>query len=131
MLVFHTYPQWYDYVFSMRAKDQRIRFPWPLKPLSYLPAPAFRRCVVIYALLIDIALVALTGKTWRERIKYTSHCNPLTLERLTDLLERANYEILQLESGFITDQFKAGARRRFLRHRITHRSLYGIARPRP
>jgi SAM-dependent methyltransferase len=131
VLVFHTYPQWYDYVFSMWAKDQQIRFPWPLKPLSYLPAAAFRKCVVIYALMIDIALVTLTGRTWRERIKHTSHCNPLTLERLTDLLQRANYEILQLDSGFITDQFKAGAKRRFLKHQITHRSLFGIARPRP
>jgi SAM-dependent methyltransferase len=130
VLVFHTYPQWYDYLFSMWAKDQRIRFPWPLKPFSYLPAAAFRKCVVIYALLIDVALVAITGKTWRERIKHTSHCNPLTLERLTDLLERANYQILQLESGFITDQFRPGAKRRFLKHQITHRSLYGIARPR-
>jgi 2-polyprenyl-3-methyl-5-hydroxy-6-metoxy-1,4-benzoquinol methylase len=131
VLVFHTYPQWYDYIFSMWAREQQVRFPWPLKPFSYLPAAAFRKCVVIYALLIDIALVTLTGKTWRERIKHTSHCNPLTLERLSDIFGRADYEILQLESGFITDQFKAAAKRRFLKHQITHRSLYGIARPRP
>jgi 2-polyprenyl-3-methyl-5-hydroxy-6-metoxy-1,4-benzoquinol methylase len=129
VVVFHTYPQCYDYIFSYRCKNQKVSFPVLLKPLSYLPAPFFKKAVRIYASLIDIVLILITGKTWRERIKMTGHCNALTVERLTDILARANYDILELQSGFITDQFNPGAKKRFLKHQITHRSIYGMTRP--
>lgn len=128
VVVFHTNPQQYDYIF-WNKKKRIIEFPFLLKPFSYLSPSTFSKLVRIYALLVDIALVILTNKICKERIKKAGHCNPLTVERLTDMLSRANYDILELQSGFITDQFKPSAKERFKKHQITHRSIYGIARP--
>lgn len=123
-LVFHTLPMQFDYIF-WKGKIGQLRIPLLLKPFLYAPASVFERAVRCYALLLDIALMMITGRTWRERIKKTSHCNPLTVERLQDIFHRSGYAIDELETGFLTVQFKP-SQRRHLERQPTHRSLFGV-----
>jgi 2-polyprenyl-3-methyl-5-hydroxy-6-metoxy-1,4-benzoquinol methylase len=124
-LIFHTLPMQFDYIF-WNVKQGRISIPWLLKPFLYMRPRAFEKAVRCYALLIDMGLVILTHQTWRDRIKRSSHCNPLTVERLTDILTRAGYAIEELETGFLTPQYAPSLRRRVEAQPITHRSLYGV-----
>jgi len=122
-LVFYTFPLQYDYLFFSRDVLH-----WPLMPLRWLSRPAFDRVVRAYAAACDVALLAATGKTYRERIKSHSHCNPTTRQRLEDVLKRAGYRIAYIETGNLYP-FKPHVTRRFTRHAAAHRHLYGVAYP--
>jgi 2-polyprenyl-3-methyl-5-hydroxy-6-metoxy-1,4-benzoquinol methylase len=122
-IVFHTFPQQYDYLFYSRDPIS-----WPLTPFKWLPAAAFERVARAYAALADSALLLATGRTYKERIKAISHCNPTTRARLTDILERAGYRIGHIESKQLYP-FKPHIMGRFSRHPIAHRNLYGVAYP--
>lgn len=128
-LVFHTLPQQYDYLFWNGSKGI-VEFPPLLKPFKNLCPRRFSKIVKIYSLLRDIRNVYKEGLTYKESIKTSSHPNPLTSERLTDIMERAGYEILTIDTGFLGN-IQIGSRDKdaFLKQPMTHRSLYGIAIP--
>lgn len=123
-LLFHTFPCQYDYLFHSRAPLR-----WPLLPFARLSTNRFATVVKMYASVLDIGLLLATGKTYKERIKHESHCNPTTVERLTDILTRTGYEILSLESSdlFASSQ---GRRERFAKQTLASRNIYGAAIPR-
>jgi hypothetical protein len=84
----------------------------------------------MYSLLHDIRNVYREGLTYRESIRTSSHPNPLTQERLSDIMERAGYEILSIKTGFLGNiQVDPRDKNAFLKQPITHRSLYGVAVP--
>jgi 2-polyprenyl-3-methyl-5-hydroxy-6-metoxy-1,4-benzoquinol methylase len=130
VLVFHTAPQEFDYLFWRKSGDKGlIVLPWMFRPFKWLSDERFTRLTRIAALALDIWLVATRGKTYKEHIKKADHPNPLTRSRLTDLLDRAGYELLKIDSRTSDEQMEP-KHRDFLRTRtVTHRSLYGVARP--
>jgi SAM-dependent methyltransferase len=122
-LIFYTFPLQYDYVFYSRGPLH-----WPLVPFKWLSPERFERVTRAYASLLDTGLLLATGKTYKERIKKLSHCNPTTKARLGDILQRAGFTIACLES---TQLYPFGIRtqRRFANHAIAHRNVYGVAYP--
>ena len=129
-VVFHTLPQQYDYLFWNGDKGF-IQFPLMLRPFINQPAYRFSRIVEIYALLRDIKSLCRGGVTHKKAIKKADHPNPLTKERLTDILKRAGYDVHTMSSGFLGEsQLDPAHKEQFLKHPITHRSLYGVAVPR-
>jgi SAM-dependent methyltransferase len=131
LLVFHTAPQEFDYLFWRKEGDVGvIVLPWPLRPFKWLSDEGFTRLTRIAALLLDVWLVARRGKTYKEHIKKADHPNPLTRTRLTDLLNRAGYEVVTMDTRTSEEQMSPKHKEFFRTHTVTHRSLYGIARPR-
>lgn len=131
ILVFYTVPQQYDYIFWRKTGDKgRLEIPWFLLPFIWLNDKYFTRIVRVAALCFDILCVLRKGLTYKERIKRSDHPNPLTKERLTDILERMGYEILFIESSTmgISEQMNLKHREFFRTHSITHCALYGLAR---
>lgn len=129
-VVFHTLPMEYDYLFWDDSKG-RIRFPSLLRPFRYLSAAKFHRLVRIYALLRDCIKIARGSGSHKDQIKLAEHCNPLTPDRLKDILHRAGYTLVFMETGFLGDvQLEPRDRKYFNKHWVTHRSLRGVAVPR-
>jgi len=122
-LVFHTFPTQYDYLFFSRSYVR-----WPLLLVKDLPADTFERVARAYASVIDVWLLLAKGHTYHDSLKSAVHCNPLTKERLTDLLERAGYEVLCIETAQLYP-FKDAVQKQFLKHPISYRNLYGVAVP--
>jgi 2-polyprenyl-3-methyl-5-hydroxy-6-metoxy-1,4-benzoquinol methylase len=120
-LIFYTFPLQFDYLFFSRDWLH-----WPLLPFKWFPSAIFDRIVYAYAYLLDTLLILATGRSYRDSIKKHSHCNPTTMSRLADILQRAGFSIKFIESGNIL-QFKPYVLRRFKKHSIAHRSLYGVA----
>ena len=123
-LVFHTFPTQYDFLFfggGVRAL--------PLLPFRRLPSRVFDRLVKAYVALVDIGLLATCGETYKEQIKLVGHCNPTTKERLTDILVRANYEILTIDTSQVYS-FSPKRQKQFASQPVSHRNLYGVAIPR-
>jgi len=130
-LVFHTAPQEFDYLFWRKSGEIGfITVPWILRPFKWLSDEGFTRLTRIAALALDIWLVGSTGKTYKDHIKKADHPNPLTMTRLRDLLNRAGFEILHVATRTSEAQMHAKHRKFFRAHTVTHRSLYGFARPR-
>lgn len=129
-LVFHTLPQQYDYLF-WNGQRGVVEFPFLLRPFKNCAPDRFRKLVRIYALLRDVKSVYRTGITHKEAIRRADHPNPLTKDRLIDILERAGYDILTIDSGFLGNiQPDPRHKEFFLKQPITHRSLFGVAVPR-
>jgi 2-polyprenyl-3-methyl-5-hydroxy-6-metoxy-1,4-benzoquinol methylase len=131
-LVFHTFPTQYDYLFFSK---NYLRL--PLFPLKYLPPAKFDLAVKAYASLLDVMFLLIRGTTHRERIKSESHCNLTTRQRLGDILQRAGYEIVLLESAQLyaspppraRTPVKATTQKHFAKQPISYRNLYGVAVP--
>jgi 2-polyprenyl-3-methyl-5-hydroxy-6-metoxy-1,4-benzoquinol methylase len=122
-LVFHTFPTQYDYLFF-----EGFRY-FPLALFAHIvPANLFNRIVKIYSLLVDIILIFAKGMTYQERIKNNSHCNPTTVQRITEILERAGYKIVYMKSSNLYN-FKNGIQKWFSRQPISYRNIYGVAIP--
>ncbi|HYN86535.1 MAG TPA: class I SAM-dependent methyltransferase [Pyrinomonadaceae bacterium] len=129
-LVFHTLPLQYDYLF-WNQQNGRIEFPPVLRPFRSWPARRFTRLTRLYAMALDWLALARGRLTHQESIKMDGHCNPLTRERVEDILARAGYEVVFIESGFLGDsQLDPRDREHFHRQPVTHRSLRGVAAPR-
>jgi SAM-dependent methyltransferase len=122
-LIFHTTPTETGHLFD----NPRLP-PVTLVPFAFLPASGFNRVVKVYSALYDIALILTTGRTWKERHKRSSHCNPLSAERLRDILRRSHYEVAFLETS---DLFGRATllRRPFKNQPACHSSIYGVAVP--
>jgi len=118
-LVFHTFPTQYRYLFTWRLR-------WLLRPFAALPAGWLERVVRAEAALVDAGLVLATGQTYRDRIRREGHCNPTTRERLRDLLERAGYRILALETAQLYPRLQHELRG-FRGKPVADQNLFGAA----
>jgi 2-polyprenyl-3-methyl-5-hydroxy-6-metoxy-1,4-benzoquinol methylase len=128
-LVFHSLPQQYDYLF-WNHQESIVEFPFLLRPFKNCRTELFEKIVKTYALLRDMESICRTGLTHKESIKRSDHPNPLTKVRLTDIFDRAGYEILAIDSGFLGNiQIGQRDRQSFLNQPLTHRSLFGVAIP--
>lgn len=123
-LIFHTYPSQYEFIFSARRAFIR----YPLMPFKLLSPHKFNAVVQAYSCLIDIGFLLKSGITYKESIKRTSHCNPTTVARLSDILERLGYEILFFETANLYN-FKRHIWNRFSNQPISYNNLYGVAIP--
>jgi hypothetical protein len=128
-LVFHTFPTQYDYLFN----GTKGRYRYPLLPFRRLKPATFTRIVRAYASLLDAYWLLRTGTDRREKIKKKSHCNPLTLERLTDIALRAGFEIkiMELEQLYPDYLFTASPeiQGNFREQPISYRNLSGVLVP--
>jgi len=128
-LVFHTFPTYYDYVFQ--NANGRLRL--PLMPFRRLPTKAFTRLVRAYASLLDAVFLIKRGIDHKTMIKRHPHCNPYTPERLADILQRARFTILYLESAQLYPLELFSSRphnlRGFSHQPITQRNVFGVATP--
>lgn len=122
-LVFHTFPTQYDYIFFRKTLR---RFPMVL--FKDLPAQKFNNFVKAYAALIDVGLALGKGHSYKDRIRGEHHCNPTTKERLFDILRRAGFKILYLESANLYP-FEKSIQELFSKQPICHRNLYGVVIP--
>jgi SAM-dependent methyltransferase len=130
-LVFHTAPQEFDYIFWRKSGDTGlVRLPWVFRPFKWLSDEHFTRLTRIAALALDIWLVGTRGATYKEHIKAADHPNPLTRSRLSDILNRAGYDIVSMASRTSEEQMDPKHKAFFQNRTVTHRSLYGLARPR-
>ena len=60
------------------------------------------------------------------RIKKHSHCNPTTIARLNDILERSGFHVTYIKSS--SDYPNQNSNMKFFdRHPITHRNIFGVA----
>lgn len=123
VLIFYTFPLQYDYLFFGRKM-----LSLPLWPFSWFSPERFERLVRTYSLLVDAALVAGTGRTYKERIAGLPHCNPTTKNRLSDILQRAGYEVIFIETGNLYP-FQPKLKKRFRGQYVADRCLYGVACP--
>lgn len=130
-LYFHTFPTEYDYLFYYEGVMALIFFPWlrrlPLWLLKKLPEEKFERFVKIYALFFDFLSLLKHGKTHKESIKNNKHCNPLTKKRLEEILVRAGFQIITLESCQLY-AFKKKVHNQFSHQPISHRNIFGVAK---
>ncbi len=122
-ILFHTFPNQYDYIFF-----EHTLLAIPLIPFSLLPKKCFNRLVKLHVAFIDALLILFKGKTYKESIKKKSHCNPLSVERLNDIFVRAGYEIELLESKQLYP-YKKTRMKIFKKQTITYRNIYGIIKP--
>jgi 2-polyprenyl-3-methyl-5-hydroxy-6-metoxy-1,4-benzoquinol methylase len=132
-LVFHTWPTQYDYLFFGK---RHLRLPLIL--FKRLSAAKFEIVVKAYAGLLDVMRLVMKGGTHGDLVKFESHCNLTTKERLSDILLRAGYEIVSIESSQLYSSPPPSRRypitgrveARFAKQPIAHRNLYGVAIPR-
>jgi 2-polyprenyl-3-methyl-5-hydroxy-6-metoxy-1,4-benzoquinol methylase len=126
-LVFHTLPMEYDYLFWKQSKGL-IEFPVFLRMFKRLRPSRYTRLVQIYALWLDMVNLLQGRSTHKMSIKRSMHCNPLTKERLEDILVRMGYEVIFIETGFLGEvQLDPRDREFFHKQTVTHRSLRGVA----
>jgi 2-polyprenyl-3-methyl-5-hydroxy-6-metoxy-1,4-benzoquinol methylase len=129
VLIFHTFPTQYDYIFN----GSKGRYRYPLLPFKNLKPETFTRLTRAYASLLDAYWLLRSGKDYREMIKKRSHCNPLTLERLTDIALRAGFKIklMKLSQLYPDDLFTANdkVQQQFRKQPISYRNLSGVLVP--
>jgi len=123
MLVFHTYPMQYDYIFY---HDKYTKY--PLIPFKNINPNIFNKFLKIYSSLYDIYSIIRFGKTHAESIKLDTHCNPLTLERLSDIFNRNGYDITYIDTSNLYN-FKPSIQQQFKKQPFSHRNLYGVCIP--
>jgi len=122
-LIFYTYPQQYDYIFFGRPILHL-----PLILFKYFSHSTFNKFTKAWSALLDFFYILVTGQTYKERIKKYSHCNPTTIERLKDTLERSGYTVPFINAETIYP-YQANIVKRFSRQPITFRSIFGVAYP--
>jgi|SRR3989339_1576206 len=121
-LVFHTFPTEYERIFYI---NNFMCF--PLIPFRWLSDNIFKRIVRAYGLMIDVVLVLLIGKTFKDIIKTESHCNPLSKERIIDIFQRTGYEVIFIETTNLY-KFNLFVQKMFAKKTVSHRNLYGVVR---
>lgn len=129
-LVFHTFPTEYDYLFytdEFNLLGRRFLYV-PLLLFRKLSPTRFSRIVRAYATFLDLFWIITKGMTYRQSIKAESHCNPMTKERLTDILERNGYEILTIQTSQVYP-YEAGMKKRFSNQPMADRNIFGVAAP--
>jgi 2-polyprenyl-3-methyl-5-hydroxy-6-metoxy-1,4-benzoquinol methylase len=122
-LIFYTFPQQFDYLLYGRTI-------YCLPLILFLPFSnrIFERVVRAYAAFLDIFTLLFTGKSYKEKIKKYSHCNPTTTKRLSDILERSGFTVGHINT-FNIYPFKPMIQKIFRSKAFAHRSIYGVAYP--
>ena len=121
-LIFHTFPTQYDYIFFSNRRTY-----WPLLPFKNINPSRFNKLVKIYSSLLDIFLLTIKGRTHKERIKSSKHCNLLTKERLEGFFIRSGFKIIYLESSQLYP-FKKDRQKIFTKQPISYRNLFGVVK---
>lgn len=124
-LVFHTFPTQYDYIFYYKRY-----LSYPILLFKNLSESRFDKIVKAYSCILDLLLLFKKGKTYKEMIKYDSHCNPTTSERLAEILKRSGYEVVFMESSNLYNG-ESFVQKRLCKQPIAFRNLYGVAIPKP
>jgi len=122
MLIFHTFPTEYDYLFYSTPWYIRL----PLYLTKRLSEGKFNCFVKIYGLCCDILRLVKNGRTHKESIQNNKHCNPLSLKRLEDIFVRSGYQIQTIQTAQLYP-FKGKIQKTFLHQPISHRNLFGVA----
>lgn len=122
-LIFHTFPTEYAYIFYGRRYVS-----YPLLIFKNSSQPMFNKLVKAYSCLLDILLLSKTGKTYREKIHNSAHCNPISGERLAEILNRAGYEVVFMEASNLYN-IEPTVYRQFQKQPISFSNLYGVAIP--
>ena len=122
-LVFQTFPSQYNYIFFNR------HFPlwFFLLPFTWLNSEIFTRITKMFAALLDVFLLTTKGVTHRELTKMDGHCNPLTESRLEDIMARAGFDVVLIETANLYS-FKPVQRKLFARQPISYRNIYGVVK---
>ena len=118
-LVFQTFPTQYDYLLYSRLNLFLI-------PFSILSVKIFNRIVKIYSKIVDIIVIIRRGCSYKTRRKDSRHCNLTTKAKLADILDRAGYRVIFMETSNLYPYFKS-TQKFISRHSISHRNLYGVA----
>ena len=118
-LVFQTFLTQYDYLLYSRLNLFLI-------PFSLFSEKIFSRIVKIYSKIVDIIVIIRRGCSYKTRRKDSRHCNPTTKARLEDILDRAGYKVVFMETATLYPYFKS-AQKIFSGQSIAHRNLYGVA----
>ena len=118
LIIYHTYPNQYDLIFFTRLNNL-------LRPFKWLSVKNFEKVVKILDKLIDIFFIIKENKTYWETQKREGHCNLLTKERLEDIFERAGMRIILNDSSQIYPMMEK-VQKRYAKHPISHRNIYGI-----
>lgn len=134
IFVYHTFPTTYDHIFYRNLLFNRFTpiLPIPLIPFSVFNDSIFSSVVKSYSVMLDLISVLLKGKTHKQVIKETVHPNPLSREKLDDLLENAGFKNLLAYEGIEDfnplkpDQGNI-AKKFFPKKSIAQRSLWGVA----
>ena len=122
-IVYITKPTAYYYIFF----GKKI-FRWPLYAFRWLPEKKFTCLVKIYHYILDIGFLLKNGQTRRESAKRIGHCNPTTLERLSDIFARAGFKNLFIKTDELYPMVP-GMKNRFSKYSISHPFLYGVVAP--
>lgn len=122
-LIFHTSPTEYQYIFF----GHRL-MAWPLIPFVWLSKGQFARLTKAYAAILDVIFLIIRGKTHKEWIARDIHCNMLTKERIDEMLQRAGYEKIYLDTAHLFPNriSRPRIKRWFSKHEITHPNLFGV-----
>ena len=123
VILFHTFPTEYEYIFQ----ENGGRLGKGLEPFAHIDDPSFARLTRAYAALHDVWRLFNFGTTHSESIQTWQHCNPTTPGRLSAILQRAGFEILEIEVADLYP-FKTEARERHNGQRVAMRNLFGAAR---
>lgn len=123
VMIFHTFPTQEDHLFHGKLIISAM-----LLPFIWLPKKYFYHLARSFSCAIDGYLALVKGKTYRQIIKSNSHCNPLSLERLSDIFRRAGWVILEIRTANLYPS-RSGRSSWFRKHSIADRNLFGIARP--
>jgi len=122
VLIFYSFPLQYDYIFYGRWYTRL-----PLRLLRWLPLKIFEKLVKSYAALLDSLLILFTGKSYQKRISKEAHCNPTTIERLSNILKRGGFTIENIDSGNIYP-FQKHINQLFSKHPVANRQVWGLAK---
>ena len=122
-LVFHTFPTKYSHIFHGRGYVT-----YPLLMFKNMSQSIFNKIVKAYDCFLDIVLLAKTGETYQEKIGEMAHCNPVSSEKLTDILKRAGYEIVFMDMSYLYDTSPT-VQKQFKNQPISFPNLYGVATP--
>jgi 2-polyprenyl-3-methyl-5-hydroxy-6-metoxy-1,4-benzoquinol methylase len=125
VVLFSTTPTQYHYLY-----DGKFGYFWPLRRLlhtfSFLREEKFEKLVRMLGSIHDAWIVFRQGVTWREKIKRTKHCNPLTAVRLEDIFTRAGFRMVSSETLTLHAP-KNKIDRSLARHSICHSHIIGVA----
>ncbi len=119
-LIFHTYPSQYGYL----VQNSALRL--PLIPFAVVNPGAFGRIGRAYAAALDGLWTLVRGMSHREHIKRHSHCNPLTVERVEDILRRSGFEIVSVQSASLYG-LSPMVGRMFSKQPFAHQNIFGVA----
>ncbi len=119
-LIFYTFPLQNDHILYGKF----VVFMIPML-LSFLPKMIFSRFIKSYEILYDLFKTLFFGRTHKESIVKDGHCNPLSKDRLINIINRSGFNISKIQTGNIYPFYRR--RQKILeKHESSHRHMWGI-----